>query len=47
MNLYEIISIKFKCPKCGREFDDYGEAAQRIIWSEITCPCGFTGEIAG
>lgn len=49
MDQWIVIAITTKCPKCGTEYEETGEDAQkdmRASW--IQCiSCGFKGEISG
>jgi predicted RNA-binding Zn-ribbon protein involved in translation (DUF1610 family) len=42
---YIILSITTKCPKCGKIFMDEGKDAESWFGAQMTCPCGFIGEL--
>ena len=42
---YDVTEIHYKCPKCGYEYTDYGKDAMGLFSCQITCKCGFVGEM--
>jgi len=39
-----VLSIKVRCPQCGREFESFGSKAEEYLAASwITCLCGFEG----
>lgn len=46
MDQYEILFVKYRCPKCGREYEEEGKTLKTSLGaSYIECPCGFEGEL--